>query len=112
MKASVAIQVLPGVEKENVNIDLENGKTAQGQNISQHFNNDAAPQQWILKNTNEDNNNTKEFNKSNVVLLQKWLLAIPNAHMENWKAADLYNNNSLDIFDICLMKHKIIYKTS
>ena len=49
-----------------------------------------------------------EFNVSDVVLLQKWLLAVPNTHLENWKAADLYKDNRLDVFDLCLMKRALI----
>ena len=49
-----------------------------------------------------------EFNVSDVVLLQKWLLAVPNTHLANWKAADLCKDNRLDVFDLCLMKRALI----
>ena len=57
-----------------------------------------------------DCNDDGEFNISDVVLLQKWLLAVPNTHMENWKAANLCKDDRLDVFDLCLMKRKLIYK--
>ena len=58
---------------------------------------------------NGDCNCDGEFNVSDVVLLQKWLLAVPDTHIEDWKAADLCKDNKLDVFDLCLMKRKLIY---
>lgn len=51
-----------------------------------------------------------EFNVSDVVLLQKWLLAVPDTHLANWKAADLCEDNRLDVFDLCLMKRELVNK--
>ncbi len=42
-----------------------------------------------LSNIAGDCNNDGAFNISDVVLLQKWLLAVPDTHFENWKAADM-----------------------
>ena len=56
-----------------------------------------------------DCNNDGKFNVSDVVLLQKWLLAVPDTHFENWKAADMCEDNRLDVFDLCMMKRKLIY---
>ncbi len=60
---------------------------------------------------NGDCNCDGVFNVSDVVLLQKWLLAVPDTHVEDWKAADLCKDNKLDVFDLCLMKRKLIYKS-
>lgn len=49
------------------------------------------------------------LNVADVVLLQKWLLAIPDTNLPNWKAADLCADNRLDVFDLCLMKRQLIY---
>lgn len=57
-----------------------------------------------------DVNSDGEFNISDVVLLQKWLLAVPDTHLENWKAADLCDDDILDVFDLCLMKRALIEK--
>ncbi|HOH87742.1 dockerin type I domain-containing protein [Ruminococcus sp.] len=57
-----------------------------------------------------DVNSDGEFNISDVVLLQKWLLAVPDTHLENWKAADLCDDDILDVFDLCLMKKALIEK--
>ena len=57
-----------------------------------------------------DVNNDGEFNVADVVLLQKWLLAVPDTHLANWKAADFCNDNILDVFDLCLMKRELLEK--
>ncbi len=44
------------------------------------------------------------FNIADVVLLQKWLLAKPDAVLADWKAGDLCEDDRLDIFDYVLMK--------
>lgn len=49
-----------------------------------------------------------EFNVADVVLLQKWLLAVPDAYLPCWQAADLCKDGRLDVFDLCLMKRKLI----
>lgn len=58
-----------------------------------------------------DANDDGEFSVSDVVLLQKWLLAVPDAHLTNWKAVDFCNDNKLNVFDLCLMKRELIRKT-
>ena len=55
-----------------------------------------------------DVNDDGEFNVSDVVLLQKWLLAAPDTHLANWKAVDFCNDNKLNVFDLCLMKRELI----
>ena len=55
-----------------------------------------------------DVNNDGEFTVSDVVLLQKWLLADPDVKLANWKAADLCEDDRLDVFDLCLMKRMLI----
>ena len=47
------------------------------------------------------------FNVSGVILLQKWLLAVPDTELVNWKAADLCEDNRLDVFDLCLMIRQV-----
>lgn len=48
------------------------------------------------------------FNVTDVVLLQKWLLAVPDTHLENWKAVNFCNDDRLDVFDLCLAKRALI----
>lgn len=57
---------------------------------------------------NGDVNDDGEFNVADAVLLQKWLLAVPDTHLANWKAVDFCNDNKLDVFDLCLMKRELI----
>lgn len=56
-----------------------------------------------------DVNADDEFNIADVVVLQNWLLGRSGAKLENWKAADLCDDNRLDVFDLCLMRRKLIY---
>lgn len=46
-------------------------------------------------------------NISDIVLLQKWMISIPNTVLPNWKAADLYADDSLNAFDLCLMRQML-----
>ena len=48
------------------------------------------------------------FTVSDVVLLQKWLLAVPDTHLSNWKTADLCEDGKLDVFDLCMMKRLLL----
>ncbi|HEZ7985548.1 MAG TPA: RICIN domain-containing protein [Ruminococcus sp.] len=58
-----------------------------------------------------DINSDGEFNISDAVLLQKWILAEPNAKLADWKAADLCEDGKLDVFDLCMMKRMLIAKS-
>lgn len=49
-----------------------------------------------------------EFSIADVVLLQKWLLAVPDTKLADWKAADLCEDNKLNVFDMCLMRHMLV----
>lgn len=55
-----------------------------------------------------DVNMDGRFDVADVVLLQKWLLAVPNTHLADWKAADLCADDRLDVFDLCLMKRELL----
>jgi len=59
---------------------------------------------YVAENVNADGS----FNVSDLVLLQKWLLAAPDAELANWQAGDLCEDNKLDVFDLCLMRRKLI----
>lgn len=47
---------------------------------------------------------------ADIVLLQKWLLAVPDTHLSQWQAADLCKDKRLDVFDLCLLKRELLYK--
>lgn len=55
-----------------------------------------------------DVNSDNKFDVTDVVLLQKWLLAVPDTKLANWKAADFYADERLDVFDLCLMKRNLL----
>lgn len=55
-----------------------------------------------------DCNNDGKFNISDVVMLQRWLLN-SSTELTNWRVADLCEDGKLDVFDLCLVKHKLIY---
>ena len=55
-----------------------------------------------------DVNADGKFDVADVVLLQKWLLAVPDTHLADWKAGDLCEDDRLDVFDLCLMKRELL----
>ncbi|MDE6019876.1 MAG: dockerin type I repeat-containing protein [Ruminococcus sp.] len=55
-----------------------------------------------------DINGDGKVSVSDVVMLQKWLLAVPDTNLVNWKAADFRKDNKLDVFDLTLMKEALI----
>ncbi len=55
-----------------------------------------------------DLNGDGEFLVSDVVLLQKWLLNIPDTHLSDWKKADLYEDGKLNVIDLSLMKKALL----
>lgn len=55
-----------------------------------------------------DVNADGELSISDVVLMQRWLLAVPDIELADWKAGDLCEDDRLDVFDFCLMKRALI----
>ena len=53
-----------------------------------------------------------EFNIADVVTFQKWLLGDPDTKLADWRAADVCGSYSLDVFDLCMMKKKLLQKLS
>ena len=49
------------------------------------------------------------FNMADVVVMQKWLLAVPDFTLADWKAGDLCEDDILNAFDLCLMKRLLVY---
>ena len=42
------------------------------------------------------------------ILLQKWLLAVPDAALTDWKAADLCEDNIINEIDLHLLKRMLL----
>ncbi len=55
-----------------------------------------------------DVNADGEFSVADAVVLQKWLLGTPDIALANWKAADLCEDERLDVFDFCIMRQMLI----
>lgn len=60
--------------------------------------------EYVMGDVNMDG----QFNVSDVVLLQKWLLGMSNTELANWKAADLCEDGKLDVFDMIEMRKLLI----
>jgi len=74
-----------------------------------------SPLTYLLTFMGDENNSVKGdvnadgvFNISDALVLQKWLLAVPDVKLADWKAGDLYEDDILDVFDLCLMKRELI----
>ncbi len=61
-----------------------------------------------IRKVKGDVNNDGVFNVADLIMMQKWLLAVPDTTLANWKAGDLYENDRLDVFDLCLMKRELL----
>ena len=48
------------------------------------------------------------FDVLDVIVLQKWLLAVPGTQLADGSAADFYADGRLDGFDLCLMKRALV----
>lgn len=55
-----------------------------------------------------DINQDSQFTVTDVILLQKWLLAEPGICLPNWKAVDFDEDGQIDVFDLCLMKRELL----
>lgn len=55
-----------------------------------------------------DVNADGKFNIADVVIMQKWILAVPDTLLSDWKSGDLCEDNIIDVFDLCLMKRMLV----
>ena len=55
-----------------------------------------------------DVNADGSFNVSDLVLMQKLLLAVPDTELKSPKAGDLCEDGILDVFDLCVMRKNLI----
>ena len=55
-----------------------------------------------------DVNGDGVWNLSDVVVLQKWLLAVPDAKLDQWENGDFYADGRIDVLDLCLMRREIL----
>ena len=64
--------------------------------------------EWTTQTEMGDVNADSAFNIADAVLLQKWLLAVPDTHLKNWKAADFNGDKRLDARDLSMMKRALL----
>ena len=69
-----------------------------------HYQTDTPETETVKGDVNADG----EFNISDLVLLQKWLLAVPNTELANWKAGDLFEDEKIDVFDMIQMRKFLV----
>ncbi len=55
-----------------------------------------------------DVNRDGEITVADAVILQKWILAVPNTRLSDWKLCDLCEDEEINVFDLCLLKRKLI----
>lgn len=65
---------------------------------------------WKKNEVIGDCNGDGELTVADTVLLQKWLLSVPDTKLSDWKAADLDKNDRIDIFDLAMMKRALLNK--
>lgn len=53
-----------------------------------------------------DVNADGRFSVADVVMMQKWLLG--SGGLTDWKAGDLYQDDRIDVFDLCIMKRMLV----
>lgn len=63
---------------------------------------------WESEPVRGDGNGDGIWNLSDVVALQKWILAVPGAELEQWKNVDFDSNGKIDVLDLCLMRRELM----
>ena len=64
--------------------------------------------EWTPQVIKGDVNADGAFNITDAVLLQKWLLTVPDTELKDWKATDFNNDNHLDASDLSMMKRVLM----
>ncbi len=60
--------------------------------------------EWTTQVIKGDVNADGACNTADAMILQKWLLAVPDTELRDWKAADFNEDNQLDARDLSMMK--------
>ena len=92
-------------------LDVYNISKEDGANICQWEYWGGNGQKFILEPVKEiegDVNADGALSVTDAVLLQKWLLAVPDAKLTDWKAADLCEDNIINVFDLHLQKRMLL----
>ena len=92
-------------------LDVYNISKEDGANICQWEYWGGNGQNFILEPVKEiegDVNADGALSVIDAILLQKWLLAVPDAELTDWKAADLCEDNIINVFDLHLLKRMLL----
>lgn len=92
-------------------LDVYNISKEDGANICQWEYWGGNGQKFILEPVKEiegDVNADGALSVIDAILLQKWLLAVPDAELTDWKAADLCEDNIINGFDLHLLKRMLL----
>ncbi len=77
-------------------------RDCEGYQIGSHCKNaDVSSNQFLPKG---DCNADGSFNIADAVLLQKWLLTVPDTELADWRSCDLFRDGNLNAIDLSLMK--------
>ena len=63
-----------------------------------------------LKTVQGDVDANGVFALTDVVLMQKWLLAVPDTNLANWEAGDFCKDGNLNGYDLSLMKYNLFHQ--
>ena len=98
-------------------LDVNGESMASGANVQQYAYNGSSNQKWYAELAGQsaesirgDVNGDGSFSISDVVLMQKWLLAAPGTELADWKAGDFSADGKLDMFDLVKMKRALFSK--
>lgn len=61
-----------------------------------------------VKSVPGDVNMDGALNITDAVLMQKWLLAVPDTELKDWKAADCNADNQLNAIDLTMLKQLLL----
>lgn len=89
---STTIDIKPDTPASAAPVTGDNGKSI------------APDKVWLLGDANSDG----KVGVEDAVELQKWLLGIPDSEITEWTAADIYEDNKLNAFDMVLMRQLIM----
>ncbi len=106
--------IITRASKDKCLIETDSASKENGANIQQWESNGNACQKWNIitekkpETVKGDVNDDGQYTVADIVLLQKWLLAVPDTTLKNWKSADLNDDNVLNSFDLVIMRQLIV----
>ncbi|MCM1506025.1 MAG: RICIN domain-containing protein [Ruminococcus flavefaciens] len=103
-------------------MEVINADKTSGANVQQWTWNDNDCQKWKLipvdyvlpyqktepETITGDVNKDGKFDKTDAVLLQKWILGVSDTTLADWKAGDLTGDGRIDVFDLVVMRQALV----